>query len=220
MNRNEDKNRFDHLMQNVIISFYYGSTVYNTITEQSDTDIVCIVTDDCDDFSNDYNNIWQYHDNNVDYQFINESKWNNMIQNYHIIVLESLSLPDKFIIKGDLTKYKLHFSTIDLWKLRQTISTIAENAYAKCHKKLIIEKDFDLYRAKKSLFHSMRVLDFGKQIAENGKIINFESCNKLWNEIYKMDTDKWEDYKSKYKPLLNKMRSEFVKLCPKPIQTF
>ncbi len=209
---------FNLLSDNTILSFYHGSTVYGTITEHSDIDIVCIVKDNIwNEWNKLYNNIFQYKDDeNREYQFIEENKWLDMIKNHHIIALEGLSLPDNFIIKGNIVKYRKLFK-LDKWKLRQTISSIAENAYAKCHKKLTVEKDFDLYRAKKSIFHSLRILDFGKQIAKYGRIIDYGSMNYLWDIIYKMETDKWEDYKKRFKPLLNTMRSEFVKLCPKPI---
>lgn len=216
MNKDFNKIRFEYLMKHTILSFYHGSVVYNTTTPYSDIDIVCIVNNDYDDFINDYNHIFQYKEGNKEYQFFNEEKWLRMIQEHHIIALEGLSLPDNFIIKGDIVKYRKFFS-LDKWKLRQTISAIAENAYAKCHKKLTVEKDFDLYRAKKSIFHSLRVLNFGKQIAEHGRIVDYQSINYLWKIIFEMETDKWEDYKTKFKPLLNNMRSEFVKLCPKPI---
>lgn len=209
---------FNLLNDNTILSFYHGSTVYGTITEHSDIDIVCIVKDNIwNEWNKLYNNIFQYKDDeNREYQFIEENKWLDMIKNHHIIALEGLSLLDNFIIKGDIVKYRKLFK-LDKWKLRQTISSITENAYAKCHKKLTVEKDFDLYRAKKSIFHSLRILDFGKQIAKYGRIIDYDSMNYLWDIIYKMETDKWEDYKKRFKPLLNTMRSEFVKLCPKPI---
>lgn len=58
----------------------------------------------------------------------------------------------------------------------------------------------------------MRVIDFGKQIAEFGGIVDYKSVNYLWDVIYKMETDKWKDYKTRFKPLLNSIRSEFVKL--------
>lgn len=52
----------------------------------------------------------------------------------------------------------------------------------------------------------MRVIDFGKQIAEFDRIVDHKSVNYLW-----------EYYKVRFKPLLNNMCSEFVKLCLKPI---
>lgn len=208
---------FEFLMENTILSFYHGSTVYGTLTEHSDTDIVCIVKNNMwDGWEYYYNNIFQYKDNNIEYQFIEENKWIEMIKNHHIIALEGLSLPDNFIIKGDIVTYRKLFK-LDKWKLRQTVSAIAENAYAKCHKKLTVEKDYDLYRAKKSIFHSLRILDYGKQIAEFGRIVDYKSSNYLWDIIYNMKTTKWEDYKDRFKPLINKKRSEFVKLCPKPV---
>lgn len=211
------KQRYRVVFENTILMFPFGSTVYGTTTEHSDEDWVAVVRDNVDDFEDCVGNKWLYTADNMDITFLNESKWLEMIDDHHIYVLEGLSLPDNKVLIGDMEKYRQIFK-LDKWKLRKTISAIAENAYAKCHKKLTVEKDFDKYRAQKSIFHSIRILDFGRQIAEHGKIIDYTSCNHFWEEILALDSSDWNVYKEKYKPLLNSMRSKFVELCPKPIQ--
>ena len=80
-----DKERFDLLMQHVLLMFDYGSSVYGTLTEQSDRDIVCIVDDSCD-LSDAFNRIWEYHDtDNKDYQFLNECDWIEKIKKLYEI---------------------------------------------------------------------------------------------------------------------------------------
>lgn len=207
----------EHLLNNTILSFYFGSTVYGTITEKSDIDIVCIVPDSIATFDDCYNKICQIDSpDNTQYQFIAESTWLDMITNHHVYVLEALWLPEKYIITGDMSKYRELFH-LDKWSLRKTISSIAENAYAKAHKKMTVEKDFDLYKAQKSLFHSFRILEFGRQIGTYNKIIDYTAANEYWDAISSMNTSNWEEYKAIFKPKLNAKRSEMVKVCPKPI---
>ncbi len=215
----------DNLQSHIICSFPYGSTVYGIKpTEYSDVDIVAIV-DDSVDFSACYNEIYEEKHTEtikgknviVDTQYIKECNFINMVKNHHIIALESLWLPKKMITGTyDYAKY----FQLDKWKLRITISSIVSNAWSKCHKKLTVEKDYDFYRALKSLFHCLRLLDFGIQIATYGKIVDFTSANHYWNDLWDNDivpSHKWEDYKKLYQPQLNELRSKFVALCPKPI---
>lgn len=211
---NENDERFNKLLKHVITMFYYGSTVYGTITDKSDTDIVAIV-DDKIDLSEFTNGIWEYHLDNIDYQFINESKFIEMVKNHHIVALEMLSLPSNRVIKGDVKKYEQYF-VLDKWKLRQVISSIASNAFAKAHKKMTVEKDYDLYRGQKSLFHSIRVMLFGIQIAKYGKIEDYTEANRYWTMISSMKDSPWQVYKETFKPIINTIRSELVVLCPKP----
>jgi hypothetical protein len=57
----------------------------------------------------------------------------------------------------------------------------AGNSFAKAGKKLDVEKEH--YKGKKSLFHSLRILMFGIQIAKAGRITNYGEANDLWKEI-------------------------------------
>jgi hypothetical protein len=150
-----------------------------------------------------------------DYQFINESTFINMVMEHHIVALEMFWLPPDLIIKGDVKRYEPYFK-LDKWKLRQVVSSIASNAFAKAHKKMTVEKDYDLYRGQKSLFHSIRVMVFGIQIAKFGKIVDYQEANQYWTMIYAMKDSPWEVYKQTFKPIINQIRSELVILCPKP----
>lgn len=210
----DNDERFGNLLKHVITMFYYGSSVYGTLTDKSDTDIVAIVDDEID-LSEFTNGIWEYHLDNIDYQFINESTFIEMVKNHHIVALEMFWLPQDKIIKGDVKKYEQYFK-LDKWKLRQVISGIASNAFAKAHKKMTVEKDYDLYRGQKSLFHSIRIMLFGIQIAKYGKIEDYQEANKYWKMIYAMKDSPWQIYKETFKPIINTIRSELVVLCPKP----
>lgn len=82
---------------------------------------------------------------------------------------------------------------------------------------MIVEKDYDLYRGQKSLFHCIRVMLFGIQIAKYGKITDYTEANKYWGMIQTLGECGWDKYKEVFKPIINSIHSEFVALCPKPI---
>ena len=117
------------LNEHTICSFPHGSRVYGVKpTVYSDIDIVTIV-DDTFDFSEYTNHIYEFKTLvdgiEKDTQYIRESDFIEMVKNHHIIALESLWLPsDKYEGKYDYLKY----FELDKWKLRQTISSIVNNA--------------------------------------------------------------------------------------------
>lgn len=210
-----------NIREHYILSFMHGSYVYGTNNEKSDKDIIVIVDDDIK-LTDDYNGITELHvfDGNAidfDFQIINNNTFKKMLYEHHIIALESLFM--KSSIYDSFEKFNslyANYFILDKWKLRKVISSIVNNSYAKCHKKLIIEKDYDLYRAKKSIFHCIRLYMFGIQIAEYGKIYDYSEANSYWIKIQMMGNN-WDEYKTKFKPILNSLRSKLVKLCPKPI---
>ena len=95
--------------------------------------------------------------------------------------------------------------------LRRVFSILEKNGW---WEKLSIEKDYDLVVGKKSLFHSFRIITYGIQLAEAGKITNYQACNELFYEIthnYNTWSELFKAYKNKY----NNLKSEFRILAPK-----
>lgn len=64
------------------------------------------------------------------------------------------------------------------------------------------------------MFHSIRILHFGIQIAKTGKIYDFKETNKYWFEINDGIEHKWNYFVEKYHNMMNKKRTEFRILCP------
>lgn len=89
-------------------------------------------------------------------------------------------------------------------------------------KKLVIVDDYDLNLGLKSTFHSLRILDYGIQIAEHNKIINYSSMNYILDDIVKLSkayqrSELWEMIDVKYRKLFNSKSSLFKDLCPKDL---
>jgi hypothetical protein len=48
-------------------------------------------------------------------------------------------------------------------------------------------KDENFDYVSKNIYHALRILDFGKQIKDNGSIIQYSSLNSLKDRIYEED---------------------------------
>lgn len=82
----------------------------------------------------------------------------------------------------------------------------------------------DEWIAKKSLFHSLRIIDFGIQVAKYEAIIQFTSialqdglrcpAYQLLEKIRTLPAD-WEVLNAEFKELYNMKSTEFRKVCPK-----
>jgi hypothetical protein len=83
-----------------------------------------------------------------------------------------------------IKKYPMNF-IIKENSLRHNISHYSSNSYAKSKKKI---QQGDYYLGIKSLFHSLRMVDFGIQVSKNNSI-NFQSCNHIWEDLI---SKKWE----------------------------
>ena len=177
---NEDLIR-DKMMQNVLYGFERDSFVYGTANKSSDKDMVFVVPDSFSEFLDNYpNSIYEYNPpTNIqsvqyklfarpDFQFLTESTYINLIRKFDIMAMESLFIPSEFIYFGNPDNYIQYFNKDDKWGIRQSISATASNSWAKAHKKMTVEKDLDIYKGKKSLFHSLRILMFGNQLCEFG----------------------------------------------------
>lgn len=192
-----DKSYFDN--HKIKSKFSYGSRVYKSNGPDSDYDYIVV----CEQSERKIDSVEIDGDN---YTLYSEDGFKEEILNHEISVLECLFLtPDLFI-----SSISFDFS-IDIQKLRHAISQKSSNSYVKAKKKLI---DNEIYIAQKSLYHSLRIIEFGIQLAKHGRIVDYTLANHYLNDIKELPSD-WSVWHAKYQPIHNSLMTEFRKLAPK-----
>lgn len=183
-----------------LINIYsFGSQVYGTANKNSDKDFVVIAKSSITEkeFKTDLYNI----------HLLSEDRFLLGLKNHNIRDIECLMAPDwaKLVINK-----KIDFE-INRPSLRHSISHINSNSIVKCKKKLA---QGDYYIGIKSLFHSMRIANFGIQLATDNKITDFSSCNWIWEEINSKKWT-WEELDNRWRPYNNDIMHDFRIKCSK-----
>ena len=194
-----------------ILNIYtFGSINYGLQNEKSDNDFMVVVESKID--------YEQHETSNYDLHIFNVNEFQKRLSDNDIQVIEVWQNP---IVEKHMFGFILNKS-----KLRTYVSKKADLSYVKAKKKIIIDDNRDYYSAKKSLFHSLRLLDFGIQLCKNGKIIDFTSCNKFYKDIMMLkeggEKDNhnriWNEWNSVYRKEFKSLKSAFKKVAPKIIQ--
>ena len=180
--------------ENIIKVYRYGSTVYGTDTSESDNDYIVVV--ESDDLL-----YYSVEEDNDNYTVYSELMFIKKIHEHHISALEC-------IFQTDDDPY-LNYFIYNSESLRRAISSVSSNSFVKCKKKLAIGEE---YIGKKSMFHSLRILMFGIQIAKYGKIVDYGCANQLLASIISMSS--WDVIKLMCQPIYNNLKSEFKELAP------
>lgn len=208
---------YSRFTESIMIIIEYGSSVYGTVTDKSDFDLICIV-----DSEEDIYEVLVYREHNLDLHLITFKTFEKLLNEHDIMALETYyQLPRSF-------KALLDFD-LNLDKLRRKVSAVCSNSWSKARKKLDIPEEDD-YLGLKSLFHSIRILSYGIDIARDGKIdfknvlINADTTEKisysnLWNRILQKYESgwRWVEFKKKYTPLQNSNATLFRLLAPKEL---
>ena len=184
----------------ILNHYIVGSSLYK-YKEASDVDYLVVVKEDIESF--------QILSAKKDYSIYSLKTFKNMIIKHDPLALECLFSPQDYILKQDFIPQLI----LDKNKLRNSFSQKSSNSWVKARKKMTVEKDLDFLVGKKSIFHSLRLLDFAIDIAKNHKITNFTVSNLYWSEIER--SHDWPELKSKFKKIYNKKKSELRTLCPK-----
>jgi len=185
--------------------YRYGSHVYGTVGPQSDIDIIT-VSDIEEPFV-------QFHYGDFNCTTFSIQEFEKRLSEHEMTMLECIFLPDNLIVKNK-NRYADTFE-LNKYQLRTAVSHKASNSFVKAKKKLTVEADLNIYVGKKSLFHSLRIPMFGKQVAEHGRIIDYGVANHYWPMIRDCGHDDWGYYKKKYQPIFNSIMSDFRKMAPK-----
>jgi len=192
--------------------YQYGSRVYGCATEQSDFDYILVVDQPIPNKEIRVEKSDINHPVNIN--VYNLVEFLSRIALHEVDALECAFLPKKNILFNSIN-FNDYIFRKDI--LRRSISEKASNSFVKAKKKLTVEKDFNPYIGKKSLFHSLRIINFGTQIAKDGRISDYSAANNYWKEIVENPENNWQYYKDKYQPVYNSMMTEFRKLAPKEL---
>lgn len=183
-----------------LINIYgFGSQIYGNASKNSDKDFIVIAKSSITEkeFKSDLYNI----------HLLSEDKFLLGLKNHNIRDLECIYAPNwaKLVINKEFD------FEINKPSLRHSISHSNSNSWVKCKKKLA---QGDYYLGVKSLFHSMRIANFGIQLATENKITDFTSCNWIWEEINSKKWT-WEELDAKWRPYNNEIMHEFRIKCSK-----
>lgn len=189
-----------------IILLPYGSRVYGTQSDTSDYDFLCIMPANRKKDSGE-----EYRNGDLNIHLYNHMHFQDLLNRHKIQAMEGYFLPNHLLFNQRIRK-EFTFN-LDLGTLREEISSKSSNSFVKAKKKIDKEKDY--YVGWKSLFHSLRLLDFGTQIARYGVIRDYGSMNHHWKDIKNANEYEWAYFKEKYQPIYNALATEFRKVAPK-----
>ncbi len=195
----------------------YGSHVYETANEQSDIDLIVI---------SDFYTLEEVKDSlsstkPIDIHLFNKKIFEEMTKAHEINALETIMLKaDKVLQKNNwYDNFQLEVMINDFIekdKLRHNISQKSSNSWVKGKKKFLVEKDFNPYIGKKSIWHAFRILEFGTQIAKYGQITDYKAENHRLESI--MSCQSWQEIEENFKQEFNFKNSEFRQFAPKKIK--
>lgn len=184
-----------NINESILAIYPYGSRVYGCAHEDSDYDFMAVA--DSQDLELDYT----FEQDDVSIHVVSEVLFIKKVKDCHISYLEC-------IFQREDSKYREHFE-VNLEGLRRNISGISSNSFVKCKKKLAIGED---YIGRKSMFHSIRILMFGIQIAKYGRIVDYGCANHYLGTV--MALHDWNSIKAFFQPIYNSLKSEFKLLAP------
>ncbi len=190
--------------EDILETYMYGSRVYGNFRKNSDWDFIVILKDG-KKLSE------QFSDNLININFYTATEHLERLNEMEISALECLYLSEQFILKKNSNLYESF--KLDLIKLRHSLSAKSSNSWVKAKKKLTVPADYNDIVGKKSLWHSIRIIDFGIQIATKCSIVDYGSCNYFYDEI--MFCSDWSELFEKYKLKYNTILTEFRKVAPK-----
>lgn len=195
------KEFLDRHEDDVLTVIPYGSQVYGTANQNSDWDYIAIARDE-----GGLQTGHEFRGNKLNVTSYKKADFQRQLNDHKIHTLEAFFYPHS-------TAWSTFEFELNLKRLRHSLSEKASHSFVKAKKKIDVEKEY--YIGWKSLFHALRILNFGIQIATSGTINDFSAANNYWFDIQRAQQYNWDYFKDVYQPVYNRLRSEFAELAPK-----
>ena len=97
-----------------------------------------------------------------------------------LTMLTCLSTPKRFVLK-ELQDARLRDFKLDLAVLEESVVSYAEYTWMKAQR--VLNEWKDPYKSSKNAYFVFRVLEFGCQLADHGRIVNLKAANHKWDVI-------------------------------------
>lgn len=191
-------------IQEEIVSIYkYGSQVYGTASKYSDHDYIIVAKNSMLNSGAFKNNAVSSSDYTIQGTLYSRGGFQDAINNYSMPAMECLSLS-----QDDVLLRKWPFK-IQKWDSKEMIDKVIQQASASRHiaDKQAKTSDGEFKdRAKRGMFHAIRILMFGLQLKEHQKIVDFSAANELHSEMMSIEDEDF-DTRDWYK-LFDELSSE------------
>mmetsp|Transcript_54857 Transcript_54857/g.122668 ORF Transcript_54857/g.122668 Transcript_54857/m.122668 type:complete len:435 (+) Transcript_54857:88-1392(+) len=100
-----------------------------------------------------------------------------------LTMLTCLSTPSRFVLR-ELDDARIRDFKLDRQLLQESVTSYAEYTWLKAQRVLADWKD--PYKASKNAYFVFRVLEFGCQLAEHGRIVDLQAANHKWDVINRL----------------------------------
>jgi len=116
----------------------------------------------------------------------------------------SLSISYKMVAEAHFERAKLEFGD------HHEKSQIKRGRFAKGRGELKLKTEpWNLYQSKKTLFHALRILEFGCQLVEHGKIKDLSAANQSKQMLLNVPGEEWDSHLAVFLPLYESALERF-----------
>lgn len=191
-----------NITQDILNIYPYGSQVYGNSNENSDEDYIIVAKSAFLDSGAFKDNAISNEDYSVQGILYSRTGFIDAINNYDISALECLFLPEDKVIQK---KWPFKIQKINNKDMSKKIIQKISNSW---HIADIQAKNGQKDRAKKGIFHALRILNFGIQLKEKQEIFDYSVCNELKESINNIPEESFDtrDYIKKRDALIKKLR--------------
>lgn len=191
------------ITEDILNIYPYGSRVYGSATETSDSDYVIVTKAGMLNSGGFKQNAISNKSRNIQGVLYSRSGFIDAINNYEITALECLSLPDEILIK------KSWDFKIQKWEDKAFVKSIITKMSASWYSADNYAKDDYKDLAKKGIYHAVRILMFAQQIKDNHRVIDFTIANEFKESIKLIEDDAFDtrDYINLRDELVLKLKS-------------
>jgi hypothetical protein len=174
-----------------VLLFPFGSRVYGTARADSDHDYLAVVPENRRASTGE-----QCRHGSANVTIFNRRDWREQLAAHKIHCLEAYYLPDG-VCRGAFP------FTLDRRSLRRSLFAKSEQSWLRARKKT---QPLLLW---KGVFHALRILHFGIQIATTGGIVDYTGANVWWHELLTEASSDWAKVAERFQPERTRLSAEF-----------